>query len=165
MAAGPVSPSIYNYSVLKATVTFESTALGNVTEIEISPEDEELPHYSSQAGLKFADRTVSVSRKLNIRLVMDEWSDYNVRLAVMGPESGAINIYSLAEREGALVITGTNSVGQKYTWTLGSVSFRPTGSINLISEEWATMEVSGTINAVGGIFGTVVRSGGETAPV
>jgi hypothetical protein len=33
----PTSPSIYNYSVLKATVAFGGTALGNVTEIELSP--------------------------------------------------------------------------------------------------------------------------------
>jgi hypothetical protein len=45
------------------------------------------------------------------------------------------------------------------------VSFVPSGSINLISEEWATMEITGTVNAVAGVFGTVANSGGETAPV
>lgn len=164
VGAGPVSPSIYNYSVLKATTTFNGVALGNCTEIEMSPENESLDHQSSMSGLKFVDRTVSISRKLSIRLVMDEWSDHNVRLAVMGPETGAINIYSEPEREGDLVITGTNAVGQKYTWTLASVSFIPSGSINLISEEWATMEITGTVNAVGGIFGTVARTGGEEEP-
>lgn len=160
----PVSPSIYNYSVLKATASFGGTVLGNCTEIELTPENENLDHFSSQAGLKQVDRTVSVSRKVSVRIVLDEWSDFNVRLAVMGPASGTINIYSLAEREGALVITGTNTIGQKYTWTLGSVSFVPTGSINLISDEWATMEITGTVNAVAGIFGTVATTGGEVAP-
>jgi PKD repeat protein len=107
--------------------------------------------------LKQVDRTVSVSRKVTIRLVLDEWSDFNVRLATMGPASGTINVYSLAEREDDLVITGTNSIGQKYTWTFPSVSFVPSGSINLISEEWATMEITGTVNAVAGVFGTVAR--------
>jgi hypothetical protein len=166
MAVGtaPTSPSIYNYSVLKATVTFEAVPLGNVSEIELTPENENLDHQSSMSGLKFVDRTVSISRKLTLRLVMDEWSDHNVRLAVMGPETGTINIYSEPEREGALVITGTNAVGQMYTWTLGSVSFIPTGSLNLISDEWATMEITGTVNNVAGIFGTVARTGGEEEP-
>jgi PKD repeat protein len=107
--------------------------------------------------LKQVDRTVSVSRKVTIRLVLDEWSDFNVRLATMGPASGTINVYSLAEREDDLVVTGTNSIGQKYTWTFPSVSFVPSGSINLISEEWATMEITGTVNAVAGVFGTVAN--------
>jgi hypothetical protein len=97
---------------------------------------------------------------------MDEWSEHNVRLAVMGPAAGTINIFSEPEREGAIVITGTNDVGQQYDWTLPSVSFIPSSSINLISgDDWATMEVTGTVNAVAGVFGTVAASGGEVEPV
>ena len=160
----PASPSIYNYSVNKATVTFEATPLGNCPEIELTPENTQLDHISSMAGIGSVDRTVVTQQKLSIRIVMDEWSEHNVRLAIMGPASGTINIFSEPEREGELVITGTNDVGQQFTWTLPSVSFLPTGSINLISEEWATMEVTGTVNAIAGVFGTVSNTGGETEP-
>jgi hypothetical protein len=161
----PASPSIYNYSVLKATVTFEGTALGNCTEIELTPEVETLDHISSMAGIGQVDRTVILSQKLTLRIVMDEWSEHNVRLAVMGPAAGTINLFSEPEREGTIVITGTNDVGQQYDWTLPSVSFIPSGSMNLISDEWATMEVTGTVNAIADVFGTVAASGGEVEPV
>jgi hypothetical protein len=101
---------------------------------------------------------VLVSKKLTVRIVMDEWSIENVKLATLTPPTGTANIYSQAEREGALVITGTNDVGVAYTWTLPSVSFLPIGSINLISEEWATMEITGTVNSIADVFGTVAVS-------
>jgi len=37
--------------------------------------------------------------------------------------------------------------------------------MNLISEEFALMEVTGTVNLIAGVFGTVAASGGEVAPV
>ena len=161
----PTSPSIYNYSVLKATVTFEGTLLGNCTEIELTPDVTALDHVTSQEGVGTVDRTVITQKKLSLRIVMDEWSEHNVRLAVLGAASGTIELYSESEREGAITITGTNDIGQQYDWTLPSVSFLPTGSMNLISEEFQTMEVTGTVNLIAGVFGTVAASGGEVAPV
>jgi hypothetical protein len=80
----------------------------------------------------------------------------NVRLAVLAAATGSpINLFSQSEREDDLVITGTNEVGIPYVWTLPSVSFLPSSSLNLISDEWGTMEISGTVNAIAGVFGTV----------
>lgn len=149
------SPSVLNYSVLKATVEFNGVAIGNAPEIELTPEFETLDHFSSMAGVKSIDKSVVVSKKLSLRMVMDEWSEANLRLAILGPTSGAIDIFSEAEREGDVVITGTNDVGIKYEWTLGSVSFLPSSSISLISDEWGTMEVTGTVNLVADSFGVV----------
>lgn len=153
------APNVSNYSVLKATVTFEAAALGNCTEIELTPEFETLDHESSQTGVKSVDKSVVVSKKLTLRIVMDEWSIENVRLAILAAASGSpINIFSQAEREGEIIITGTNTVGETYTWTFPSVSFLPSSSLNLISDEWATMEITGTVNAVADVFGTVVAT-------
>lgn len=153
------SPNVSNYSVLKATVEFDSVDLGNCTQIELTPEFEKLEHFSSMTGVKSVDKTVVVSKKVSIRLVMDEWSEANVRLAILAAATGTpINIFSESEREGDLVVTGTNTVGEAYVWTFPSVSFIPSASLNLISEEWATMEISGTVNAIAGVFGTVAAA-------
>lgn len=165
MSSGPVSPSIYNYSVLRATLTFDGTALGNVTKCTLTPDNTTLEHRSSMAGIGLVDRTVATGRKLSIALTGDEWSEFNMRLATMSPASGAMNIYTESEREGPLVVTGTNDIGQKFTWTLPSVSLLPSGSIDLIGEDdWSTYELEGTVNAVAGVFGTVARTGGEVEP-
>lgn len=148
-----------DYSVLKATLTFEAVSLGNCPEVELTPEFEILDHFSSQTGVKSIDKSVTVSQKLSLRIVMDEWTAHNVKLAMMANPTGSpINVYSQAEREGEIIITGTNTVGNTHTWTFPSVSFQPTSSINLISEEWATMEITGTVNSVAGVFGTMVET-------
>jgi hypothetical protein len=149
------SPSTDNYSVLKGTVTFDAVDLGNVSKITLTPSFDTLDHFSSRSGVKSLDKQVVVSKKLEIALTLDEWSESNVRLAILGSATGTINIFALAEREGELIITGTNEVGQKYVWTLPSVSFKPSGSLDLISDEWATMEITGTVNLVADSFGTV----------
>lgn len=152
----PASPSVDNYAVLKATTTFEATALGNTPEIELTPEFETLDHESSQAGVKSIDKTVVVSKKVSLRIVGDEYSEHNVRLALLAAATGSpINIYSQAEREGEIVITQTNQVGPKYVVTLPSVSFTPSGSFPLISDEFGTWEIVGNVNAVAGVFGTI----------
>jgi hypothetical protein len=153
------SPSVDNYSVLKGTVTFNAIDLGNCTKITLTPTFDTLDHFSSREGVKSLDKQVVVSKKLEIAITMDEWSESNLRLAIMAADTGSpINIFSQSEREGPLVITGTNDVGVKYTWTLPSVSFKPSGSIDLISDEWATMEITGTVNIVSGSFGTVAAA-------
>lgn len=150
------SPNVANYSVLKGIAVFGGVDLGNCTEIELTPDFGTLDHFSQRAGVKSVDKSVVISKKLAIRIVMDEWSEANVRLAILAAASGTpINVFSQSEREDDLVVTGTNSVGIPYVWTFPSVSFLPSSSINLISDEWGTMEISGTVNAIAGVFGTV----------
>jgi hypothetical protein len=69
------SPNVVNYSVLKGIAVFDGVDLGNVTEIEITPDFGKLDHNTQRAGVKSVDKTVVISKKVNIRLVMDEWSE------------------------------------------------------------------------------------------
>lgn len=39
--------------------------------------------------------------------------------------------------------------------TLPSVSFGPSGSLNLISDEWGQIEITGEVLTVNGSFGTL----------
>ena len=150
------SPSITNYTVGKGICMFATQDLGNAPEFVFTPELESLDHFSSRAGVRTKDATYVIEKKGSIRIVLDEWSEFNLRLAILAASTGAIEVFASNSREGALVFTGTNEIGPKYTWTFPSVTFIPSGDIGLISDEFNQIELAGTVNAVAGVFGTVV---------
>ena len=105
-------------------------------------------------------------------MVMEEWTPQNLAIMFMGvvdedaPGGPILDIMSEDATEGALRFVGTNDVGPKMTVILDRVRFIPSGSINMLSEEWAPLEVSGEIlkSEVTGKFGTVQHTniGSET---
>lgn len=161
MAASP-----NNYAVLKAIVRFRETGsndwidLGNAPEVELSLEVEELEHYSSRAGIRSLDKTVVLSQKGTARIVLDEITPENLALWALDDTytSGAVQIFNGTSIEGQLLVTGTNEVGRMYEWHLLKVTLKPSSSINLISDEWGQIELSGTIGSIEGQgFGTITE--------
>jgi hypothetical protein len=151
------SPNILYYSVLKGIVKFTPEGgseidLGNAPEFELTPAIDKLDHFSSRAGVRSKDRSVAREKTLGVRIVLDEFSPENVRLALLGgaittntngnPEFG---IYAESEISGSLTFTGTNDIGTKINLQLPNVSFLPSSAIAFISEEWGTMELSGDV--------------------
>jgi hypothetical protein len=162
----PTSPDVLNYHIGKATVSFTPEGgslrqLGNAPEIEITPELETLPHFSSQSGIRTKDREVNIEASATLRLVLDEITPENLAMLLLGTVDTAtagnweFNILAITELKGEVVITGTNDVGNRFTITLPSVNFTPSGSFSPISDEWNQIELTGEILAVGGIFGNV----------
>ena len=157
------SPSILNYQVGKGTVSFTPSggtlrSLGNCSSLSVSPTVTKLDHFSSQAGLKTKDRSVTVETGATVSLVLDEITAANLQLALSGGTitAGAFDILAASEIEGELVFTGTNTIGNTVTLTLLSVSFSPNGSVEFISDEWNQIEIQGEVLAVAGDFGTVL---------
>ena len=163
------SPYTGNYSVLKGIVKFTPTGgserdLGNAPEIELTPAVEKLDHFSSRAGVRSKDRSVVTEKTVTLRIVLDELTAENLRMMLLGDAittgtSGNPGFGIGAESEilGAISITGTNDIGSKIHLALPNVSFGPSGSLNLISEEWATIEVTAEVfwDETNGNFGTV----------
>lgn len=147
------SPSTLNYSVLKGTISFTPDGgslrdLGNAPEVELTPEVTKLDHFSSRAGVRSKDKSVVTEKSLNLRIVLDEWTEDNVRLALMGSTNntdGTFGIFQESEITGAIIFTGTNDIGSQVDLTLPNVSFGPSGSLNLISDEWGTMELTAEV--------------------
>src|SRR5436305_14786148 len=89
----PVSPSTDNYYVGKGKLSFKPTGattfrdLGNVTELETTPNLTTLEHFSSREGVKKKDKEVVTDKKLTVRLVMDEWTADNLAMALLGDTS------------------------------------------------------------------------------
>ena len=58
--------------------------MGNCTEFEFTPEIEKLDHFSSREGVRTKDKSVVLQKSGTVRLVLDEWSVENLKLAVLG---------------------------------------------------------------------------------
>lgn len=157
------SPSVLNYSVLKGIAKFTPTDgvqrdLGNAPEVELTPEVTKLDHFSSRSGVKSKDKSVVTEKTLTLRIVLDELTRENVRMQLMGgvsDTSGEFGIFADSEITGAFEFTGTNDIGSKIFLELPDVSFGPSGSLNLISDEWGQVELTAEVlfDEVTGDFG------------
>lgn len=89
------SPDIGNYYVGTGVVTWTpepSTAVptptardvGNVNEFEFTQEVELLDHWNRRGGTRFKDFRPVVQSSATVRLVMDEFTSENLKLAMMG---------------------------------------------------------------------------------
>jgi hypothetical protein len=171
MAYSDTSPNADNYFIGKGYVEFQAEGdtdfvhLGNCPEVEFSPTVDVLDHFSSMAGVRTKDRKVVREKSATLRIVMEELTPYNLGLALMGEVTGAvapattqtIDIFSLSEIKGAMRFVGQNDIGARVQYDWPVVSITPTSSINLISEEWGTMEITADVLAdpSTGRFGTV----------
>lgn len=158
-----IAPSTDNLSILKGIMSFQEEGtsgyrhMGNAPSIELTFDIEELEHKTAMEGISDVDLTVVISRGATIVVSLEEWDMDNVEMAVLGTalSGGAIQILATDAKRGALRVVGTNTVGVRMQWDFPLVSFRPSGSVPLISEEFAAMELTGRVLTSGGSFGTV----------
>ena len=153
-------------------MAFES--LGNCPDFEFTPNVEKLDHFSSQTGIKKKDKSVVIEASGTLRIVMEELTAENLRLALLGDVSTntagekEIDILSDVEIAAKVQFVGTNDVGRKTTWLFDRVEFAPSSAVNMISDEWLSFEITGEVVAVAGKFGTVTFENpgtpGDTPP-
>jgi len=153
-----------NYRIGKGIVSFRKTGdaeyrdLGNVPELEWSPEIEELEHFSSREGVRTRDKVVVLSKSATLRLVLEEWTFENLALAFLGEIDGdEIDVFSNNALTGALRYVGTNEVGPKFMLDCLNVSILPSGGgIGFISDEWGQLELNCEVGVDStGSFGTL----------
>lgn len=154
-----VSANVAEYYVGKGIVTIQPDGevtwfdVGNVPEFEFTPTVEELEHFSSRSGLRTRDLTIVLERGGDLRMMMEEWTSFNMQIILLGEEVitadlHQIEIMSLGQYSAAVRFQGQNTVGPKWNFHFHKVDFLPSGSLNPISEEWANMEVTGRLAAV-----------------
>ncbi len=171
---GPASADIRNYTIGKGVCSIKMEGesvfrdVGNVPAFEFTPTAETLDHFSSRTGVKSKDRTVVVQMEGELKITMEEWTVQNLAIALMGvvdvdsSDRPVIDILQLSSITGEVKFVGTNSVGQQFTWLFNNVSFTPSSTVNPISDEWGSFEVTGQVLVDGnGKFGTVTHTGGE----
>jgi hypothetical protein len=163
----PVTSSTDLLQVGKGIAVFKKSGesvfrdLGNCPEIEITPSADNLDHFSSRTGTKLKDKTIVVSSSCELRVVMEEMAAFNLSLLLTGavdetdPSAPVVNIGGQNAVRGEFRFYGMNDVGPKWNVVIPVVDFLPSGSLNLISDEWGNMEVTGQMAASNGIFGTM----------
>lgn len=169
------SPNIANLTIGKGRVYVKTSldtarrAVGNCPEFEFTPELEKLEHFDSQSGIKERDRTVTISKKGTLRIVFEEMTAENLRLALLGTlEDGSsgdqiIDIFSEGTISAEVWFDAENDIGPKWNYYFPRVDFTPSSGISLISDDWANIEISGDVQKVAGSFGTATKIADGTA--
>lgn len=163
------SPNVLNYTIGKGAVYIKTSSdserrhIGNCPEFEFTPEIEKLEHFSSQSGVRERDRTVVLEKKGTLRVVFEEMTAENLRLALLGALSSGsggdqeIDIFSESAITAEVWFDGANDVGPTWNYYFPRVDFIPNSAIPLISEEWMQVEINGDVQKVNGTFGTASK--------
>jgi hypothetical protein len=163
------SPNVENYYVGKGVVFIKFDGdvdyvdVGNVTELEFTPNLEKLDHFSSREGVRTKDRSIVIEKSAELKMVMEEYTARNLSMLLLGEitdVSGAItiDIFSTNVKTAAVRFVGANEIGPQWTLDFPRVDFAPSGSMNPISDEWGTIEVTGEVVTVDGSFGTATAT-------
>lgn len=158
------SPNTDNYTIGKGIVTFDRADggsprdVGNCPSFKLTPALTKLDHFSSRAGTKKKDKSVVTESAFTLSMQLDEITDENLALAMMGdvPSGGSFDLMAVSEISGTVSFTGTNDVGSLITWS-GEVSFIPKEGVDLISDGWMVITLEGECLAdtSTGTFGTM----------
>lgn len=161
-----LSPNTDNYQIGKGVFTFKQEGkstfrdLGNVESGVLTPKLTTLDHFSSRLGVKSKDKTITLEKAAQFKIVMDEVTADNIAIMVLGTVNEyavggpTIEIFSSNSVNGWLRFVGANEVGAQIQMDLYNVSFTPSGDFQVISDEWNKMEtvaealVAGTAAAV-----------------
>jgi hypothetical protein len=157
MPVSLIAPDADNYQVGKGIVSFKPDGaadyidLGNVAELEYTPNIEKLDHYSSRAGTRTKDKSIVQTRSGSLRILMEELTAQNLSMLLMGTIDDAavggptIHIMAQDSIRGEVKFVATNDVGPRWDLQFHNVEFSPSGSFNPISDEWNQIEVTGEV--------------------
>lgn len=157
MPVSLIAPDADNYQVGKGIVSFKPDGaadyidLGNVAELEYTPNIEKLDHYSSRAGTRTKDKSIVQTRSGSLRILMEELTAQNLSMLLMGTVDDAavggptIDIMATDLIRGEVKFVATNDVGPRWDLQFYNVEFSPSGSFNPISDEWNQIEVTGEV--------------------
>lgn len=152
-----ISPNTGNYRIGKGALWFDKDAtgtyrhMGNATSIEFTAKIETLEHFSQMEGVKSKDEEIVLSAGGTIKVVLDEWTPANLQLALVGTvDEGAsggptVQIMDQDFIEGAVKFISNNAKGPRVNAYYHRVKFKPSASLNMISDEWGQIEVEGEV--------------------
>jgi hypothetical protein len=165
--AGLVSPDVANLAVGRGFILFKPQGdadfyhVGNVPSFTFTPKITTLDHFSSMAGTKLKDLSVTLEKSGEVKMDMEELTARNLAMLMLG-EVGTdtdgnttVSIFSRASLTGQLQYHATNEIGPRWFVDLLSVTFNPSGDFSPIGDTWAKLPVTGTVNSIDGVFGTM----------
>jgi hypothetical protein len=165
--AGLLSPDTGNLLIGKGFILFQPDGnvdfyhLGNCPSLTITPKTVQLDHFSSMEGTKLKDLTVVTEKSMEVKVQMEEFTANNIATLMLGdiddsdPDAPVINMFTRASLTGHLKFYAANDVGPRWYIDIPSITFNPSGDFAPISDAFASMEITGTVNSVGGVWGTI----------
>lgn len=178
-----LTPNTGNYTIGKAEVFFTKSGgskrhLGNVSAAAFQLATDTLDHFSAMAGIKKKDKTATLQITGTLDMTLEEFNIDNVRLALFGGAVAADTstegdgdlgfvIGAVSEVTGEIEIKMTNDVGPKWTYIYPNVSMKPSGALDVIGDNWASMSLSADVlthdygsGVIG--FGKAIQQGSAT---
>ena len=167
MVVGLEAPDIQNLTVGKGVVQFRPEGwddyyqIGNVPTLTLAFSVTTLDHYSSSAdGARVLDLSQTIEKSGQVTMEMEEITAQNLAMLVMGDvttDGGLtrISIFSRSSLTGELIYYSANSTGPNWQIYLPSVTFKPSGDYSLITDDWVKLPVTGILQAIDGVFGTI----------
>jgi len=122
------------------------TDIGNCPSLEVEPKQERKPHYSSRTGLKMKDLNPVVQTEYAINFDLDEFAAVNLNRFFAGTYSSATGIIAAltnSDKEYALKFVSDNPIGPNQTYSFWRVTLMPSGSLQLIGDDYMAMSFSG----------------------
>lgn len=176
MPATDLSPNVDNYYLGSGEMWWrplvEGTLgdwrdMGNVPEYTFESTVETKEHRSSRVASRMVDLSVITAQTGEARVILEEWTGPNLAMWLLGEQTGAddqaiIDIGKATRMEGQLAFVATNAVGPQWNIWLPNVSFRPSGSLNPLNDDWGTMELIGAVaisTLTNNGFGQAARDG------
>lgn len=152
-----ISPNTGNYRIGKGALYFQKDFtgdyrhMGNATSVEFTAKIDTLEHFSQMEGVKSKDDEIVLSAGGELKVVLDEWTPANLQLALVGTvdegasEGATIQIMDQDFVEGSLKFISNNARGPRANAYYHRVKFKPSASLNMISDEWGQIEVTGEV--------------------
>ncbi len=124
--------------------------LGEVMAFEVALNPTEKQHLSKRQGRRFQDFSVTEQIECTVTLTLQEFTTDNLVFALLGVRSEgppiSIDIGTNVEILGAMRFIGMNDVGPRTQVDLPSVKITPAAALNLLSDDWGEMQLSGKVN-------------------
>jgi hypothetical protein len=118
--------------------------VGNSPRFECEVTEETLDHYSSRSGTRTKDKKVVLETGYNLNFDLDEFSVQNLTMYLKGSVSGnVISANTQLDKEYSVKFVSDNPAGPNETWEFHRCKLTPGGSLNLISDEWSLMSITG----------------------
>jgi hypothetical protein len=163
---GKLAPSTENLVIGKGFIIFKPAGetdffhLGNVPNFTFTPAVTKLDHFSSMAGTKLKDKSIVTEKTATVKITMEEFTKRNLGIMLMGdvndtdPNNITIDVFSKTALTGELRFYATNDVGPRWRFFLNQVQFTPSGDFSPISDNYASMVITGDVFAVDGVWGS-----------
>ena len=127
------TPTFGQYTIGRGVVTVGGVDIGNCPTFAFKQSNKTKQRFRAVAGVRYPMDSIVTDASASIEFTLDDWNSNALTLA----KAGAVGA--------AVVITQTNDVGPRKTWTFSKVNIPPSDAMTVIGDDWSTMSFTGEV--------------------